>query len=739
MLPTWTISQNQTDTEGTATLTVVDPQLRVLSVSRSTRVGSEPATAYIEFESEPYTDIVALVPPAVSYIVFRITYVDENGLDKTAEAIAVFDPNPPPPPVTVLPDAAGGTIILPFHTTLTRGAVFGSSDTGFPPEEVTELAEFGRRRIDLTGVNKCQGQIHVSQGLPSGGKVAWQYIPSSITTPVEEDWAYLDDYQGPFIIADAPAEIPEVSPIMPLALLARQEVVIRMVCSGGDGLTPLGLREAMLTLTGDSVGVDPGTGSPSDPCQDSTENFGGYDSTAEAVAAGWTNTPDANAGGALELDLTGGVDGSRAIRMDIFPTALGTYASAQGIKYVFTGLQPSTQHRISLQLKISANVLDDPHIEYLNMAVTPACLMWFNVTPGGASDARRFIGEYHTLDTGHFGTPLQWPSDSSGDLTFEITFSSVLWRPTLPLHVWADNIVITNSVTGEMVSPCNGGPTIPGDGGYIPGDSGGPLPPIEPPPETGMRIVGMYPYLQPFGVFPPLYGVGKRFDKGTVIAELDAIRALGYKCIIDPIGRPGSTIGGRFSPTKYLETLNTWTSIDLSSYADIITAFMVIDEPYCAHCWGLTSPIQFSVVDGVLAKRMSEVFPTFRHLMFVRMDAERIQKTGVTPHYVRGCWMQQEGRESVGGPEPYMSRQRAAARALNLRWMWGLNFQNHSYPWRPITPAEIRSFGIPMAQDQEAHGVMFWSGMGQGSYSTGFIQTAPYVSALNDVVAAMTP
>jgi hypothetical protein len=212
--------------------------------------------------------------------------------------------------------------------------------------------------------------------------------------------------------------------------------------------------------------------------------------------------------------------------------------------------------------------------------------------------------------------------------------------------------------------------------------------------------------------------------------------------MLDPVARPGSLVNGVFSLSKYMETLNRWTALAsvIADFQDVISGIMVIDEPFCAACWGLSAPMQFSVIDGVMAKRISEIFPDY--IPFIRVSGRRIVRTGQIPRYIRGCWNQMEGvQDGTRTVQEYMAMHIAAARSLNLRWVWGLNIHNYTASHRILTPADIRYAGIPMAQDQESHGVYLWAGIGvrgmQDKYA--LLQTAPYISAWNDVIAAMTP
>ena len=98
----------------------------------------------------------------------------------------------------------------------------------------------------------------------------------------------------------------------PLRLEAIQEIVVRPVIKGGDGVTRFSVHEAFVEFK--STPVDAGFPDEPvpDPCEETTVRFGGYEETADMAADGWTFVPNDFTSASFGIDKTAGENGGRA-------------------------------------------------------------------------------------------------------------------------------------------------------------------------------------------------------------------------------------------------------------------------------------------------------------------------------------------------------------------------------------------------------------------------------------------
>jgi hypothetical protein len=641
----------------------------------------------------------------------------------------VDDPNPPLPPVS---DAGGGSLLVPFHTTLTHGAVLR-----YPPAETAEMAQYGRRRVDLSGFAKCQVQIHVRHPLPAGGTVSVQYVPALNTDPAEEDWLDLGTFGGPFVAADAATANPTVSPVMTIALLARQDVVLRPASKGGDGVTQFDTLEMLLYLTGIPANVDDGT-VPGDPCEDSTVNFGGYEDVSD-FDADWTTyvSTGEETTHTRSLDLTGGIDGSRALKLTIAPGS--TYADGYVMCTLeISGLTPgggANLYRMRAQVKSSANweipwpIYPNSGAPHVSLATVDGSYPENSVSATSAS-----TGAWEEVTTDYIA------ANGSGILYAKCIADSP-WIVPDEIYVLFDNVVVEH-LDGTLISPCAGGPTQPGDGGYEPPDTGDP----PPTPPGGSRLLYLIQYRQAlWGTYPPFNGTVYTIHPADLLATLTAARSAGIGVFLDPVGTNRAKVNGVFNTQAYLDVLNTYDGLVdpadwFTEWGDVLREIRVIDEPNSVVHWGMA--IQMSVVDGVLAKRCKEIFGDIP--LQVSMRATAIEQSGLKPHYLQVVQMSYH-RPRYGPIATFMAEQKAAAQRLGMQWAWGLNPENGgdgssgitgsggTGQWR-MTPTEVRTYGLAEAADTASRSIAVWV---SGSPPNTFLQTAAYVSAFTDVVAAL--
>lgn len=735
VLPTWELVTSDDGLVGTATLDVLDPQLRVLSVEWKTKSGYGLETAYVPFAGEPYTATVDLVSGAASTATFRITYLDLDMTEVSEEVVALFDLPTSLPPVPTARDATSGIIPLPFHTTLTHGAVFR-----YPPVGKVELAEYGRRWIDLTGCSKVLGQMHVNHALPGGAAVLWEFVPDNKVSPFEDDWQNLAKYDALSLAADVVSDTPTHTIWTPLATEAKQGVFVRAVIQGGDGATQFSTRQMLLMFKGD-VETTGEEGPATDPCQDVTDGFGGYQDQAAMDAVFLLNDlngdppyDDQNLLIEWKLDLTGGIGGSRCLKATAHETYRPGSVWASNKYRKITGLVPGAFYKTRGSIKtdwvvgLVENIFGEHPSPFVFVINTDSFLAG---TAETAVPSAAAFGAFEEVET------LQQAANGSGEIWIGCGVTNGYFITVGHLNAWFDNLTLIKVSDGSIAGSCSGGPTIPGDGGYEPP---GDLPPALPPPDTGLRSISLWHLPAPYTQYAPIYGTVKLVTPANIISTLNAIRAAGRKVILSLVGGgEPSRVNGVWNVDKYLQTLEGFVGIDISGYTDIITGIMVIDEPYCARCKGLTEPIQWDVVDGRLGKRTAQIFPGF--LLFVRESAVRIQRRGAVPQYIRGAWCQWTGPGGGidGQPtvEQYMLANKAAADALHMQIMWGINVADYAPEARNITATELQHDLVQMALDHLAHGVSLWAGLTVSGYDPTFLQTAPYVTALNAGVAAM--
>jgi hypothetical protein len=625
--------------------------------------------------------------------------------------------------------------MLPFHATLTHGAVFR-----YPPAATAELEQYGRRRVDLSAYALVRGHIHVNLPLSSVARIAWQYIPASNTEPAEEDWLDLVETGTLEIAADVATETPTTTAVRVLAFAARQDVVIRAVSTGGDDATQFGTHSMFLEFQGVTANTDPEQGGE-DPCQDTTIDFDGYDDTDAAEDDGWTNTPDASAGGEMHLDTVGGVDGTQAIRMDIAPTNFN-YTSDQRISYTFTGLEPSTAYELAVQLKFSGAFTGETNSNFHSAGIsfggTAGRTLWFGgVILGSPSDARPYIGEFKWLGESDGGSPLIANSDGSGNIVLVVYFTSLLEGTDAAQSIWLDNILITEVATGELVLPCQSGPTLPED----PLDScPGCPPPVLPP--SGPRKLYLWNYKRDaWGDFPAFNGACINVQPDELVSALTEARAINFSLFLKIVGTgEEKKYGGVFTQAAWLEAANEFEGIlDPEDWPEL-NEIQVMDEPNSVNHHGVA--VQYSVVDGVLAKRTAELFPGVP--IHIRTPATRFEATGVRPHYIQIVSIHYHTR--FGNVADWMARERAAARRLGLAWNWGMNVLDggdgssgipgaKAGNWR-MSPAEIRALSIPMIADTESRSISIWGGNASPTLPS-FLASAPYVAVFQDIVDAL--
>lgn len=232
------------------------------------------------------------------------------------------------------------------------------------------------------------------------------------------------------------------------------------------------------------------------------------------------------------------------------------------------------------------------------------------------------------------------------------------------LHVEPVRLNITGSGTldvwaaGPIVAPeCAGGP-----------------PPTDPPdpPEAFGGAFGLYngpgmpDHVAPFNTY--LLNI----TPGNYASKLNQARALNHKVFIQPSLTRENWINGNgtFNEAMYNDIVDSWSGIDLSPWSDIILGNHVIDEPYCAPCFGGTA-IPWEAVNRI-AGRWKALPGWSWMLTYIRVDAVRMEGNDLSN--VNGCWNQYLAR--LGQVNAYVSSQRTSAQRQGKRWVWGMNIKD---------------------------------------------------------------
>lgn len=724
VLPTWEVIQSQTDVEGTATLLITDPQSRVTLVEWKSKVGTDAESAYVAFTVADYTATVLIGPVLDSIITFRITYYDLDGTLISVEVPVYFAPADTTVPPPTVPSAGAGSLCLPFHTILTRGAV-----ARFLPAGVTELGQFSRRKVDLTGFERCQGESHTKYALPANAYVGFQWVSALNDTPSEDDWQWLDGDSGPQVRADTVTEVPDVSEIKTIALDARQPVTIRVVAVGGDGATQFDTKVVLLYLLGAGVGDEEPENPPEDTtCQETTDHFGGYTNTADMDANWQLDEVGYETGHVIwSLDPTGGPGGSAALKLTMPPgtRVFGFYFSLKSL--LLEDLDPAVVHTMEADIKADYDfgTTSDGR---------PQISLRHSPLESGAGSVAATVAAHDDWEHVVFDATNAIHPNLDGTL-----YASCLVENgalSITRQIWFANVTVRD-IDGNVINPCTSGPATPPTDPNDPNSE--PLPPSEPPPATGIRSLGLWSVQSPYTQYPPFYGVSKSVQPSYIVSTLTALQALNYRAVLTLVGHNDAEVNGSFNLTKYLNSLSQYQGINLSSFRNMLVGFCVFDDIFSAKVWGLTQPVQWNVIDGSMGKATFDLLPSMGLTglpLFVRASAMLLKAHGVrSPQYIRNCWNQWTGPGGDGQPDiaSYMAANISAGDVMHMGRMWGLNARKAGPGGGFITPDTIRRDGIPMARDGLSFGLYVWA----SSPPYSFLQTAPYVSAFNDVKAAV--
>ncbi len=378
VLPTLTITPSTSTATGSVSLTVTDPQNRVLLVEFRTRSGNAAWSAWAT-DTSPYAVSVTLDALAASRVEWRVTYLncdgDEtqltNGYDfltaATDPSYVVVDlgdnllPNAreltAEDPITITDGGARGPITIGVNPTAL--AAYSLQDLCVPipflvgydedfilaaiPDALTERTVRSRLWFDLTGFSEARLVGRVTADL-AGAKIVAQYSLDG------SSWDYLDGDAGPVLELDATGDIRGAW--VAIAAEAKQDVILRWcTLDGSDDDAEMGDLFLELHAIAEAH-----------RCQLDTvilDDFEGYADTAALLAA-WTEVdPDGYC--TTTLDTTAPDTGTKCLKIAYDADIDGARADAYAVQ-TFSGFSPGEPVRVSCRCRCAElNALANDH------------------------------------------------------------------------------------------------------------------------------------------------------------------------------------------------------------------------------------------------------------------------------------------------------------------------------------------------------------------------------------------
>jgi hypothetical protein len=235
---------------------------------------------------------------------------------------------------------------------------------------------------------------------------------------------------------------------------------------------------------------------------------------------------------------------------------------------------------------------------------------------------------------------------------------------------------------------------------------------------------------------------------------LDAARAKGMRIVIGMSGnRMYYTDHGRFNLAKWKAKVSQYRKFNFAPYVKdgTVIGHFLIDEPFCDICWG-GKKISYSEIEA-MARYSKSLWPTLP--TGVRSPPSHLGTRRYSA--VDFGWAQWEGPLHVPTyrmtPEKYRDRETAAARALGIGVVFGLNyldagdgtshvngtyakdpnprdnkFCNSRYCWRyAMTASEVRRVGRVLAAAPYGCALLSWK------YDVAFLSRSGMRSAIAEV------
>jgi hypothetical protein len=319
---------------GMLTLSIYDPQNRILQVRYRTRAGNSAWTDWI-IDDPPHDWCVALEPGASSRIEWEFDYTSCDGTIVTVPGGFDFPADntvpqePPPVGLTNVP------VEIAVHTNPVEGLALEAFPSVATSIDGTEIGE----KFPLTGFKWARLVYRprsIDATMPPTAYLAVRYaVPLSAEDPDTPPlWEYLDSINGPFLNLD-PAQFGVDSVFgtlpktiagdwAPIVVEAQNDVYLDVAQVGGDDLSDALVKRLVIQLQTAIPDAELPIGEiPNDPlppegdctAPSSVDNFDGYASVA-ALNAAWpeSNSSPANAvwslsGGKAVLTMTGAASG----------------------------------------------------------------------------------------------------------------------------------------------------------------------------------------------------------------------------------------------------------------------------------------------------------------------------------------------------------------------------------------------------------------------------------------------
>jgi hypothetical protein len=258
----------------------------------------------------------------------------------------------------------------------------------------------------------------------------------------------------------------------------------------------------------------------------------------------------------------------------------------------------------------------------------------------------------------------------------------------------------------------------------------------------------------PFGDFhlptpryrAPYTGALRALWPSGTIAELNAARASRFRIVVSLAGdRRGYTnSNGTFNMARWQEQINQYRRFNLQSYVTdgTVIGHYLIDEPYCASCWGGRA-IPSSQVEG-MARYSKSIWPNLPTI--VRAPPSLLAQQSY--RYLDVAWAQWEGPLHQPSykmtAEQFRDRETAAAKARRLGLVFGMNYldagdgssriagtyKNATSPrvnrWQ-MSAAEVKRVGSVLAAASYGCAVLSWK------YNPTFLSRSVMSSAISQV------
>jgi hypothetical protein len=244
----------------------------------------------------------------------------------------------------------------------------------------------------------------------------------------------------------------------------------------------------------------------------------------------------------------------------------------------------------------------------------------------------------------------------------------------------------------------------------------------------------------------PYTGALRALWPSSTLGELNAARAAGFRIVVSMAGDRSyyTNSNGTFNMALWRKRIDLYRRLNLQSYASdgTVIGHYLIDEPYCAPCWG-GRPIPASQVEE-MARYSKSIWPSLPTI--VRSPPTLLPQQNY--RYLDIAWAQWEGPLHFPStrmtPEQFRDRETAAAKARGLGLVFGMNYldagdgssriagtyKNATSPrvnrWQ-MSAAEVKRVGALFAAAPYGCAILSWK------YSTTFLSRPGMTAAISQV------